>query len=788
MITPDKTALAAGAASPAATTAAQAVPMMAELPPPPALAPAAGSSTVTSGVRRAIEKIGGCDSVGTMLKELSFQTQFWKLWESDSTTAKMQEADFLSKVVGGGQLFGWVCMRGKFLRLIHSVGIYAGDLIDVCEYDGHVIGFTGDRTDTARPTAVTLGTEVEWKEDEGVITSESSFISFFASEGNAQKLYTPTADDDKAKVAFPLLLMVPRGLMGWLSQRPRTAMAYRRKMLDILGGENADARPAELELSLAWLLWASTMDATTKKSRADLHFDQVFVEDCAALMKWTTDRVDTTLGRVEEKGEGAAVHHIYHTAAPAGPSPYGGQTQGQGSQRTLADSTEKHEISKQMKARLMGYCAHTMESQLPVVWTEMGTTSDTKDLRGTVMAAWGRSRATLGIDPSECYSFYLEDKYVKEVKSGDFAPGGAMPVWEYLMRGMVPLVCMNWTTAQSLQAADEATAYETAAHTRTTAQVLAQMRGTPRDPPKAWSCLKYMTNTFAVLIHALFSKTCPFFASLWRLRETICSMKDYKDNFTPELCAQLTFHMIKDSRFFFSVELRVEDIEKIRRGEDVTWPTSDLTNVSLQLRGLSVNALMTDDLPQQWRTKPSRQLADQGQRDAGGPREWRNTGGAGGAGTSPRRGGGRVTNHAYPNGAQNAGRGHSEVRHDEGLPQGLVGELGVLVRELKQRNPRANMRELRELGGYDLRRLPVMPRRDGCYGALLGLCNFTDRTCHFRKVPEADLSAAFLRDFAREMKPVLERTVQALGRGRTVDNVARYRGGGGSGGGQAGRR
>ena len=108
----------------------------------------------------------------------------------------------------------------------------------------------------------------------------------------------------------------------------------------------------------------------------------------------------------------------------------------------------------------MGYCAHTMESQLPVMWTEMETTSDTKDLRGTVMAAWGCSRATRGIDPSECYSFYLEDKYVKELKSGDFAPGGAMPVWEYFMRGMGPLVCMNWTTAQLLQTQDEATAYE----------------------------------------------------------------------------------------------------------------------------------------------------------------------------------------------------------------------------------------------------------------------------------------------------------------------------------------
>ena len=69
------------------------------------------------------------------------------------------------------------------------------------------------------------------------------------------------------------------------------------------------------------------------------------------------------------------------------------------------------------------------------------------------------------------------------------------------------------------------------------------------------------------------------------------------------------------------MKLRLEDIEKVHRGEDITWRTSDLMNVSLQLRGLSVNALVMDDLPQQWRSKASRLLAKQGQREGGGPRD-----------------------------------------------------------------------------------------------------------------------------------------------------------------------
>ena len=83
-----------------------------------------------------------------MLKELSFQTKLWKLRKNDTDAASKQEGEFVGKVIGGAQLFGWVCMRGKFLRLVHSIGGYMGDLIDVCEYDGHIICFTGDRTDS----------------------------------------------------------------------------------------------------------------------------------------------------------------------------------------------------------------------------------------------------------------------------------------------------------------------------------------------------------------------------------------------------------------------------------------------------------------------------------------------------------------------------------------------------------------------------------------------------------------------------------------------------------------
>ena len=134
---------------------------------------------------------------------------------------------------------------------------------------------------------------------------------------------------------------------------------------------------------------------------------------------------------------------------------------------------------------------------------------------------------------------------------------------------------------------------------------------------------------------------------------------------------------------------------------------------------------------------------------------------------------------------------NQDGRHDAGLPRALEGELGPLIRELKQLNPRVSMKELRELGGFDIRRLPRLPQhnnKEGCIGALMGICENTERVCRFGMVPEARLSGGVMREFCTAMKPVLERTVQAMQWGRTDDGLGRYRSGGGGGGRQPGRR
>ena len=55
------------------------------------------------------------------------------------------------------------------------------------------------------------------------------------------------------------------------------------------------------------------------------------------------------------------------------------------------------------------------------------------------------------------------------------------------------------------------------------------------------------------------------------------------------------------------------------------------------------------------------------------------------------------------------------------MPQCLEDELGPLIRELKQLNPRVFMRELRDPGGYDIRRLPILPQQSGHNGYIEAL-------------------------------------------------------------------
>jgi hypothetical protein len=67
------------------------------------------------------------------------------------------------------------------------------------------------------------------------------------------------------------------------------------------------------------------------------------------------------------------------------------------------------------------------------------------------------------------------------------------------------------------------------------------------------------------------------------------------------------------------------------------------------------------------------------------------------------------------------------------------------------------MRDLFDLGKLDIKALPrANTARRMCVGGLLGICPFTDSTCSYNLVPEADVEGEFARQVIKVARPVLE--------------------------------
>ena len=61
-----------------------------------------------------------------------------------------------------------------------------------------------------------------WVVEKDTITSEATLRTFYSTEGNNKKFYTLAADDAKEDALLPTLLYIPRGLIKFLVEKPRT--------------------------------------------------------------------------------------------------------------------------------------------------------------------------------------------------------------------------------------------------------------------------------------------------------------------------------------------------------------------------------------------------------------------------------------------------------------------------------------------------------------------------------------------------------------------------------------
>ena len=438
-----------------------------------------------------------------------------------------------------------------------------------------------------------------------------------------------------------------------------------------------------------------------------------------------------------------------------------------------------------------------------MVWTELQSTNDVDDARSYINTAWDESRKTLNLGKDECNDFFLEDQTVKDWKKCKFAPGGMIPVWEYLMEGMSILLCSNFTTEAQLKSQDRERAYQETPYTRTTEDAERRERKEPRHPPMVWSTLKYLVNTYAAMCHALYTPDCPHFKGIWAVREVMATMRNRQQYFTRQVCALIVYHIIKDSRQFFSVRLMPRDFEGAVIGEhrsrdEIEWPATHLYEVAKHVHKLQMTALEVADLPEKWRysEKPKepekekdtkRPATDGGGRAQGGPQQWRDQqlGGYNGGGSGGYGHGG----NAYGNAGGGAFTPSTGARQHNVMAPQFSQALGPLVDECKRLNPWVGPLELKQFGGLEMWSLPKLHKycKDGknhaCNCGLLGICPRDDNTCKFVRVDHRDLSPDFVKAYTDMAGPALEKVRDALRDGKKVakpaNNGYRSRGGGG---------
>lgn len=688
-----------------------------------------------SGLAAAVNKLGDVTAVERILEELKLQTTIYETIDGDECAAL--ERSMLEKVLGCGQLICFATLVKGKLRVLHSLQKFSGNLHSDSEFDNCIIGWLGDRKPDSDPQVVILNDDcLEWDSVDDIVLSETQYRIFYDTQGNRAKFYSTAEDDTVGTKYLPKLLLIPSGHVEWLSKEPRTAWEYHEKLLQDVGGD-VDNRPDQLKLSLMWLKNVSMAGGNENVSRVtSLPMEYAFPQDDAAFMAWVQGRINTTLGQVVSLPPAVVTNYYMPPQAP----PTASTTTG-----VSSSSASDKEFPPMHTSAIQGWC-HTLSDQaIPEGWQKFYSNTDATEMRKTFMKMWDDARKEMVIDIGETCEFFIDDYTLKEWKKINLSPGGPTPVLEYLMRGMSMLLFMNVSAEAVLRKQDRETQYQETANTRTADQVSRRLRSEPSRPPQDWNDLKYVLNTYAIGLRALFTMDCDHYIGVWELRNAVVSLRQRKEKFTGKICALITWWVLKDSIQFFAQALMPESFENIRSEEQIAWPRSVLFSITENILGLRFQSIETVDFPARWEDQtPKREQQDQDGRRTGGPRDWRNSGGQREEGSS-------------------RSHGRSHIRHDEGANK-ILFKMGSVVEDVKNSGDGwVWYLSLINTGGLDPSTLPSLQgykdssgKSTLCTCGLMGLCKYDTNKCKFVCPDARDITDEFVDKYVQVMKPVME--------------------------------
>ena len=439
------------------------------------------------------------------------------------------------------------------------------------------------------------------------------------------------------------------------------------------------------------------------------------------------------------------------------------------------------------QAKICGWNGTNNISDIPNIWFEMEECEDEDELRKILEDAMYATAAAYTI---ELDSFYLSDTFIKALAKLDFVPMGSEEVlFELLEKGLSCLAFALQTAKE--QIASKTTDQQRREHVPTFTEAEAFRKGDPRSPPKSYTDMLDMITPYAVFLLTLFSLNNDHCAKVWALRQAFRNRKSQKEAFVWDTWRKTTFKMIEDSRQYFRVTMRPQQLQG--HLSTLMFPASHLGPiVSMIEQGMNFDCIM-HNIPDRWGASSGGAPRGNAAAASGGGASYWGTGGGGGGG--PSGGGGAQNSHQRESGAGSFGVNGGKRQDGSPRPAELyTGGVHYFVHSIIEkvfrpyldRFGRVNVKSLRESVSLKHDDLPgktafckfVHNKRIStlCYKFCMGCCD--TENCRFDHLYPNELGDGFANELVDKMGPAVSSAMSASG-----DMGG---GGGGRGGGRGG--
>lgn len=629
--------------NPGVITAATAAPLGAT-PTFGVAAPPRGASTpATPGTQR----LGGSaliaaaqtlieDSPATLLKaELQWQQNVGgdaakiKSFRSEA----LQRSDLL--------VFGYMRPASPFVHLLHTAGTFSLPSGDDY-YRGKDIAFVGDRTEYTNPTPVQLAPEQPWKWITKKVGLDSLPLEqFYATPGNAAKLYQPIDRTGEQNVTLPRLLAIPPHYIEFVASGQRTPFQLHQHVVQSVTANNHPITIQDCQLVLDWCVMASHHDTQPHTSFMAFALEAAISTD-DTFNKWIQRRLRQTLG-----SDG---HHTLPSPSSTQPAPVAQFTIPPGLPPTgtmfppqqtgfypppppnmwaqfaqqfsqglaaamqptasalaasaggLAAAYEDggRNYDKYQLAVIRGFSHSPNLNGVQQIWALFQTTKHADTHKNNLkrkMIQWADAqRPPVAIDRN----LYITNATLKDILALRFNPGNSMAELETADQGISILICRP-RTSENKAAQRKKELIEGRASKNLSLDDATKLFS-PGDTalcPEDYNSLTKCIGTYCALLHTLFGSKCQFWihcmALLGVLNSDVVSEKQHA--FTPLFCRQVIWAIVEDGRAYFSKQLTVDDFLGVHP-DDIAYPESTLVELKPHLRNQS--PIHRSTFPPQW--------------------------------------------------------------------------------------------------------------------------------------------------------------------------------------------